>query len=72
MRQALNYAIDRDAVVQFLNGAAKPSVGLFPPDNAYFGQPTQHYAYDPDRAKALLKEAGYGADRPVKIPWVSG
>jgi ABC-type transport system substrate-binding protein len=66
LRQALNYAIDRDALVKFLNGAARPSVGLYPPDNPYFGQPTERYAYDPDRAKALLKEAGYGPDRPVK------
>jgi ABC-type transport system substrate-binding protein len=67
LRQALNYAIDRDALVKFLNGAARPSVGLFPPENAFFGQPMLRYAYDPDRAKALLKQAGYGPDHPVKV-----
>ena len=67
LRQALNYAIDRDALVKFLNGAARPSVGLFPPENAFFGHPTLRYAYDPDRAKALLKQAGYGPDHPVKV-----
>jgi peptide/nickel transport system substrate-binding protein len=66
LRQALNYAIDRDALVKFLNGAAKPAVGVYPPDNAFFGHPTERYAYDPEKAKALLKEAGYGPDRPVK------
>jgi ABC-type transport system substrate-binding protein len=66
VRQAMNFAIDRDALVKFLNGTAKPAVGLYPPDNVYFGNPTLHYAYDPERAKALLKEAGYGPDHPVK------
>jgi ABC-type transport system substrate-binding protein len=66
IRQALNYAIDRDALVKFLNGAAKPAVGLYPPESAEFGKPEQHYTYDPEKAKTLLKEAGYGPDRPVK------
>ena len=64
-RQALNYAIDRDAIVRFLNGTAKPAIGLYPPDSPEFGQPAQRYGYDPEKAKALLKEAGYGPDRPV-------
>jgi len=66
IRQALNYAIDRDAIVKFLNGTAKPAVGLYPPDSPEFGKPTQRYTYDPEKAKALLKEAGYGPDHPVK------
>jgi ABC-type transport system substrate-binding protein len=66
LRQAFNYAIDRDAVVNFLNGSAKPAVGVYPPDNSYFGNPEQRYGYDPETAKALLKEAGYGPDHPVK------
>jgi peptide/nickel transport system substrate-binding protein len=66
LRQALNYAIDRDAIVKFLNGTAKPAVGVYPPGNPYFGNPEQRYSYNPDKAKALLKEAGYGPDHPVK------
>ncbi len=31
-----------------------------------FGTPKNHYNYDPEKAKALLKEAGYGPDKPVK------
>jgi peptide/nickel transport system substrate-binding protein len=66
LRQALDYAIDRDAVAKFLNGTAKPAYGVYPPDNLDFGKPEQHYGYDPDKAKELLKEAGYGPDHPVK------
>ena len=46
--------------------SAKPAIGLYPPDNPIFGTPKNHYSYDPDRAKALLKEAGYGPGNPVK------
>ena len=66
VRQALNYAIDRDALADFLNGTAKPAFGLYTSDSPLFGKPTQSYAYNPDKAKALLKEAGYGPDKPVK------
>ena len=66
VRQALNYAIDRDAIVKFLNGTAKPAYGLYPPGNPYFGTPELRYGYDPAKAKALLKEAGYGPNHPVE------
>jgi peptide/nickel transport system substrate-binding protein len=43
LRQALNDAIDRDAIAKFLNGTAKPAYGVYPPDNPDFGKPEQHY-----------------------------
>ncbi|MBV9860818.1 MAG: ABC transporter substrate-binding protein [Alphaproteobacteria bacterium] len=66
VRQAANYAIDRDGLCKMLNGTAKPAAGLYPPDNPFFGTPKNRYGYDPERAAALLKEAGYGPDKPVK------
>jgi peptide/nickel transport system substrate-binding protein len=66
VRRAINYAIDRDGLCSLLNGIAKPAVGLYPPGNPFFGNPTQHYTHDPDKAKALLAEAGYGPNNPVK------
>jgi ABC-type transport system substrate-binding protein len=65
VRQAINYAIDREGLCALINGIAKPAVGLYPPSSIYFGQPTQKYGFDPDKAKALLKEAGYGPDKRV-------
>ena len=67
VRRAINYAIDRDGLCGLINGIAKPALGLYPPENAFFGKPEQHYSYDPAKAKALLKEAGYGPDKPVKV-----
>jgi peptide/nickel transport system substrate-binding protein len=66
VRQAINYAIDREGMCAMLNGTAKPAMGLYPPQDALFGTPVNHYKYDPEKAKALLKEAGYGPDKPMK------
>jgi peptide/nickel transport system substrate-binding protein len=66
VRQALNYAIDRDELVKFLNGTAKPAYGLYPPGNPYFGKPEQRYSHDPEKAKTLLAEAGYGPNHPLE------
>jgi ABC-type transport system substrate-binding protein len=64
VRQAVNYAIDREGLCKLINGTGKPAIGLYPPDNAVFGTPKNRYTYDPDKAKALLKAAGYGPDKP--------
>jgi peptide/nickel transport system substrate-binding protein len=54
VRQAINYAIDRQAIVDAIfNGQAVPA--------AFFGfQPVtlEPYAYDPEQAAALIEEAG--------------
>ncbi len=66
VRQAANYCINRDDMVTLLNGVAEPSVGFFKKGTAKFGNPKNAYTYDPAKAKALLAEAGYGPDKPVK------
>jgi hypothetical protein len=66
VRQALNYAVDREGLVKLLNGSAKPAAGLYPPDDPLFGTPKNKYTYDPAKAKALLAEAGYGPGKPMK------
>ena len=59
MRQALNYCIDRDAIVTLLNGTAEPSVGWLKPNDPAFGKPENRYTFDPAKGKKLLAEAGY-------------
>lgn len=60
VRQALNHAINREAVKQVTNGFCAPSVQLFP--NFYFASnpdiKADRYAYDPEKAKQLLAQAG--------------
>jgi peptide/nickel transport system substrate-binding protein len=67
IRKAANLAIDRDAIVQFLSGTATPAAAFAPPNSTWSGSPTFVPAYDPAAAKALLAEAGYGPDKPVKV-----
>ncbi len=70
VRQAANYAMDREGLCKLINGTGKPAMGLYPPDHPVFGTPKNRYTYDPERAKALLKDAGYGPDRPVKAKFM--
>jgi ABC-type transport system substrate-binding protein len=56
VRQAANYAMNRDEMVEMLQGVATPGYGKFIESQAYYGNPFK-YTFDPDKAKALLKEA---------------
>ena len=66
VRQAANFAVDRDSIVKLLNGTAMPATGFWPADTPFGGSPKLKYSYDPARAKALLAEAGFGSGKPVK------
>ena len=60
VRQAVNYAIDKQALVDaFYEGLAEPAKNPMPPVIAGYNDDISGYAYDPEKAKALLKEAGY-------------
>jgi oligopeptide transport system substrate-binding protein len=61
LRQAFNYAIDRQALIDLVrNGRAIPAAGLLPPGMMGYDENIEpKYTYDPEKAKALLKEAGY-------------
>src|SRR3954468_2550392 len=56
VRQAANYALNREDMKELLNGLMLEGYSTVPPSTPYYGQPLL-YKYDPDRAKALLKEA---------------
>lgn len=62
VRQALAYAINRDAIIQTaFNGRGTPIYGLAIPAGYPGHSPAieNHFSYDPARAKALLAQAGY-------------
>lgn len=61
IRQAANYAIDKQALVEnILQGSAEIAAGPVPPAFAWaYDDSLEPYPYDPERARALLEEAGY-------------
>ena len=67
IRKAANLAIDRDSLVKLLGGLAVPAKGMVTPDHPWFGKPAFDIKYDPDAARKLMAEAGYGPNNPVKV-----
>ena len=63
VRQAANYAINKEAIVNdVLEGTAEVAAGPTPPAFAWaYNDELEPYPYDPDRARALLAEAGMEA-----------
>lgn len=60
VRQAVNYAIDKEALVNaFYEGKADIASNPMPPAVSGFNEEISAYPYDPEKAKKLLKEAGY-------------
>ena len=60
VRQALNYAVDKQAMVEnLLEGRTKPASQGATPNTFGYNSDLKPYQYDPDRARALLAEAGY-------------
>jgi len=59
VRQAMNYAVDIDAIIDALfDGFAQPAAGYVASGELGFGV-VEPFGYDPDKAKSLLEEAGY-------------
>ena len=59
VRQALSYSIDRDILTKtILKGGQKPAFNFCPPNVGGYKYENQ-FSYDPDKAKQLLKDAGY-------------
>jgi ABC-type transport system substrate-binding protein len=59
VRQALNYALDKQHTVKLLNGGAVAAHGMLPPGMAGRDDALQPYPHDPAKARALLAAAGY-------------
>jgi peptide/nickel transport system substrate-binding protein len=62
VRQALLYGIDRQAISDQIFAGRDPVADSFmPPSDTVYSSDVPHYAYAPDKARALLDEAGWRA-----------
>ncbi len=59
VRQAVNMAINKDRIIQVINGRAVPANQPLPPSMPGYTEGHEGYGYDPEAAKALLAEAGF-------------
>lgn len=58
LRQALNYALDRERIISHLmHGIGSPAGGILPPNMP--GSSGKSYRYDPAKARSLMAEAGF-------------
>ena len=61
VRQAIALAIDRDAIIRhLLKGTGDAASGILAPANWAFDDSVRLWPHDPEKAKRLLDEAGYG------------
>jgi peptide/nickel transport system substrate-binding protein len=68
VRQALSYAINRQEIVDTIfGGQAAVANSIFPPILFVSTNDKVVYDYNPDKAKAMLAEAGYGPNNPLKF-----
>jgi glutathione transport system substrate-binding protein len=59
VRQAINYALDKDAIMKIAwGGAAQPMDSIIPANLQYYKKQSP-WPYDVEKGKALMKEAGY-------------
>jgi peptide/nickel transport system substrate-binding protein len=59
VRQAMNYAVDVDAIIDSLfDGFAKPAIGFVSTGELGYDN-AEPFGYDPDKARDLLAQAGY-------------
>ena len=73
VRQALCYAVDRDAINNFIFGGKSHIIGshMIPAMSIYYEPEAETvYSYDPEKAKELLADAGYadGFDLEITVP----
>jgi len=60
VRQAVNFALDRNEYIQKVTkGRGTPARGIFPPNFPSYNKTLTGYEHNPEKAKALLVEAGF-------------
>jgi len=73
VRIALNYAVNKQRIINvLLNGATTPASQFVVRDSFGFNPDLEPYAYDPEKARTLLKEAGFRSGFKIRADLVHG
>jgi len=68
VREALSYAVDKDALIsQVLPEGTEKAIEFVPEVVNGYNPDVTTYDYDPEKAKSLLAEAGYDEANPLKL-----
>ena len=59
VRRAVNYALDRKRLIKMSGGFSTLTWGVVPPSLPWSNPDLLRYEFNPEKARALLKEAGY-------------
>ena len=60
VRKAMNYAVNKEVIAKVVrNGTVNPASGILPPGMPGYNPDLKGYPHDLEKAKDLLKEAGY-------------
>lgn len=68
VRQAFNYAINRNRIASFLTGRVTLAHGALPPGMPGYNADLKGYPYNPTKARALLKAANFKDTPQSPIP----
>lgn len=67
VRQALNHAIDRDAITEAMLGRYGEPTSEWVTTDGFDPEYQDYYEYDPEKARQLLEEAGYGDGLTLRV-----
>lgn len=70
IRKAIAYGIDRKEIINYVFGnSARLASSILPGDHWAGSTRLNGYDYNPEKAKALLKKAGYSTANPLKLTY---
>jgi len=70
VRLAVMHAIDRESLVRYvLGGKTRVAESILPPEHWAGNGAIKAYGYDPEQSRALLKQAGYDAEHPLRMSY---
>jgi peptide/nickel transport system substrate-binding protein len=72
VRQAVNYAIDRDGTIKLINGVAVGASQMVPKGHPWYDPNWEGYSYNPSKASQLLQAAGIKPGYKVRMLYPTG